>query len=130
MEPSERLLIDGMNVLGSRPDGWWRDRDGAVRRLAGRLRELGRSDRVEVVLVLDGRPIPGLPESDGGDLAVRYARRAGRDAADDRIVELVAAAADPAALTVVTADRALRARLEPFGVRLAGPRSLLARLPD
>jgi predicted RNA-binding protein with PIN domain len=123
----ERLLVDGMNVLGSRPDGWWRDRDGAVRRLATQLRGLPDA---EIVLVLDGRPLPDLPEGDHDGLAVRYARRSGRNAADDRIVELVAADPDPRSLVVVTADRELRARLEPTGAQVLGPRALLSRLGE
>jgi predicted RNA-binding protein with PIN domain len=119
-----RLVVDGMNVLGSRPDGWWRDRDGAVRRLHEQLAALD----AEVVLVLDGRPLPDLPEGEIDGVGVRYARRRGRDAADDRLVELVAADPDPGNLTVVTADRELRQRVEPYGVTLMGPRTLLDQL--
>jgi hypothetical protein len=56
-----RLMVDGMNVIGSRPDGWWRDRDGAVRRLLARLQELAASTGDDVTLVLDGRPLPDVP---------------------------------------------------------------------
>jgi predicted RNA-binding protein with PIN domain len=125
-----RLLVDGMNVLGSRPDGWWRDRDGAVRRLYGQLRALAAAEDEVVVLVLDGRPLPDLPEGEEGAVVVRYARWGGRDAADDRLVELVAADERPDTLTVVTADRELRGRLQPFGVTIIGPRALLDRLSD
>jgi predicted RNA-binding protein with PIN domain len=125
---AEQLLVDGMNVIGSRPDGWWRDRDGAVRGLAERLRRLVSAEGSKVVLVLDGRPLADLPEGERGGLEVRYARRAGRNAADDRLVELVEGAAEPSALTVVTADRELRERLAAHGVRVLGPRTLLERL--
>lgn len=118
-----------MNVIGARPDGWWRDRDGAVRRLHARLRALAaRGD--EVVLVLDGRPLPDLPEGGADGVAVRYATRPGRNAADDRLVELVAADPDARSLEVVTADRELRERVAPYGVTLVGPRALLDRLPS
>ena len=32
-EVSRVLVVDGANVVGSRPDGWWKDRAGAARRL-------------------------------------------------------------------------------------------------
>lgn len=122
-----RFIVDGMNVIGSRPDGWWRDRDGAVRRLHEGLVALTGTGTDTFVLVLDGRPLSDLPEHDG-TVAVRYARRAGADAADDRIVELVAADADPATLVVVTADRGLRERLAALNAAVVGPRGLWARL--
>lgn len=125
---TERLVVDGMNVLGSRPDGWWRDRDGAVRTLHEQLAALAARSGAQVVLVLDGRPLPDLPEGESDGITVRYARRRGRDAADDRLVELVAEDPDPAGLQVVTADRELRRRVQPYGVTLIGPRTLLDRL--
>jgi len=122
-----RFLVDGMNVIGARPDGWWRDRDGAVRRLHAGLTALADTGDDTFVMVLDGRPLPDLPEHDG-PVAVRYARRAGADAADDRIVELVGADADRALMVVVTADRGLRERLAVLGTAAVGPRVLWARL--
>lgn len=120
------VVVDGMNVIGARPDGWWRDRDAAVRRLHAGLTILARTgDRF--VLVLDGAPLADLPEADG-PVAVRYARRAGPDAADDRILELVGAAPDPASAVVVTADRGLRERLAALGASTRGPRVLWDRL--
>ncbi len=125
-----KLVVDGMNVLGSRPDGWWRDRDGAVRRLHEQMRRLAAAEGIAIELVLDGRPLPDLPEGEEGGVTVRYARRGGRDAADDRLVELVAADPEPTTLSVVTADRELRERVQPYGVTIVGPRSLLDRLSD
>lgn len=87
------LIVDGMNVIGCVPDGWWRDRTGAMRRLADQLAELDD----DVVLVLDGRP-----RELGVDLDVRWA-----PVADDLIAEL----AGPGD-TVVTSDRGLVARLD------------------
>ncbi len=85
-----RLIVDGMNVIGSRPDGWWRDRDGAALRLVGRLQSLAAATGDEVAAVLDGRPMRSLPEGLHDGIAVFYADRSGRNAADDRIVRLVA----------------------------------------
>ena len=50
------LVVDGMNVIGSRPDGWWRDREAASRRLVDRLERLVRADGAEVTVVFDGHP--------------------------------------------------------------------------
>lgn len=122
------LVVDGMNVIGARPDGWWRDRDGAARRLHARLAHLVADSADAVTLVLDGRPTAPLPEGVHDDVAVVYARRRGRDAADDRIVELVAADADPARLTVVTSDRDLASRARSLGAAVIGATELLARL--
>ncbi len=73
-------LIDAMNVIGSRPDGWWRDREGAMRRLVDEIR--GWADD-EVTVVLDSGPedLTGTV----GHVTVIRARRRGRDAADDEI---------------------------------------------
>ena len=94
-------LVDGMNVIGSRPDGWWRDRDGAVRRLVEELQEL----EDEVIVIFDGRPL----EVEAGSVDVRFASRSGRDAADDDIARIAAEVPDA---TVVTSDAGLAARVE------------------
>jgi predicted RNA-binding protein with PIN domain len=120
-----RLVVDGMNVIGSRPDGWWRDRDGAVRKLLTRLQELASTSGDDATLVLDGRPLTDVPEGDHGGVHVRYATRGGRNAADDRIVELVGGDADPASITVVTSDRELAQRLRDLGAGVVGARTLL-----
>jgi len=119
------LVIDGMNVIGAHPDGWWRDRDGAVRRLAHRLEAVAWDGPVTVVF--DGRPVEGLPEGRHGAIDVLYARRAGRDGADDRIVEVVQTTAPGA--VVVTSDRQLRRRVSAAGAAaVRGPGWLQPRL--
>lgn len=119
-----------MNVIGSRPDGWWRDRDAAVRRLVESLQRLHTSAGGRVTVVFDGRPVPDLPEGDHAGVTVRYARRRGPDAADDRILELLAVSDDPGAWTVVTSDRDLRRKSEALGARVVGASALLSRLED
>ncbi len=127
------LLVDGNNVMGSRPDGWWRDRPGAARRLVTELQALVARTGDRVTVVFDGRPVPGLPEHPHaehpqGSVRVAYARRAGPDSADDRIVEEVDAAVDASLLTVVTSDRELARRVRERGARVEGAGSLTREL--
>lgn len=105
-----RWIVDGNNVFGSRPDGWWNDRDAAARRLAQSVAEWCRTHGDDVVLVFDAPVAPATLELAGGNLTIVESRRRGRDAADDTIVELVASSGDEE-LRVVTSDRGLRERL-------------------
>ncbi len=107
-----------MNVIGSRPDGWWRDREGAMRRLVDELAEFAAERAVTVVF--DGRPFE-LEAPDG--VEVLFASRRGRDAADDDIAELVRAHAAPAELRVVTSDAELSRRVGELGAEVVGARS-------
>jgi predicted RNA-binding protein with PIN domain len=111
-----RLVVDGMNVIGARPDGWWRDRPGAMAALVDRLAGLG--EEADVVVVFDGRALPDLPEGLHGGVDVRYASHA-----DDRI----AALAEPG-VRVVTSDRGLRSRAVAAGAEVVGASWLLDRL--
>ncbi|MTV27548.1 NYN domain-containing protein [Nitriliruptoraceae bacterium ZYF776] len=110
-----------MNVVGSRPDGWWRDRPAAVRRLADELQHLPDA---EVVLVADGAPNDHLADGAHGTLTVRFAAVPGAATADDLIVDLVRDAGDRH-VEVVTADRELRDRVTALGAAVVGPRTLL-----
>jgi predicted RNA-binding protein with PIN domain len=111
-----RWLVDGMNLIGSRPDGWWRDRDGAMRRLTAELDAFARATGDPVVVVFDGRP----REIDAGRVDVRFAARRGPDAADDDIAALAAADPDPGTLRVVTSDAALADRVAATGAAVVG----------
>lgn len=121
-----RWLVDGMNVIGSTPDGWWRDRTAAMRRLVGALEAFAEAEGATVAVVLDGRP-RDLGAAAGGRVAVAFAG-VGPDAADDEIARRAADAADPAELTVVTSDRRLAARAAAAGARVEGVRAFRARL--
>ncbi len=115
-----RLIVDGNNVIGSRPDGWWRDLEGAARRLVADLQARAAETGDQIAVVLDGRPVRGLPEGVHDGVLVAYAQRGGRDAADDRIVVEVGRDHDPATLTVVTSDRALAQRVRELGAQVEG----------
>ena len=110
-----------MNVIGSRPTGWWRDRPGAMRKLVERLDAFARSTGDEVVVVLDGAPFALSAEH----VEVAFATRRGRDAADDDI----AARAAPGT-TVVTSDRDLSRRSTQSGAEVMGAGEFLRRLDD
>ena len=116
-----RWIVDGMNVIGSRPTGWWRDRPGAMRDLVERLRELGEP----VTVIFDGRP---FELEDAGEVEVRFATRRGRNAADDDIAVLVAEAKQPADLRVVTSDADLARRVSEHGAGVVGAGEFRARL--
>lgn len=114
----QRYLVDGMNVIGSRPDGWWRDLDGAVVQLARCLAAWRAAEDVEATVVFDGGPPPDLGAIDLGGLEVAFAGK-GR-AADDEIVRLVGIDFDPGSVTVVTSDRPLAARVRAAGAEMVG----------
>jgi predicted RNA-binding protein with PIN domain len=121
-----RWLVDGLNLIGSRPDGWWRDRRGAMRRLASELDAFASAAGEPVTVVFDGAP----HEVPAERVEVRFARRRGRDAADDDIAALAAADDDPATLRVVTSDGALAERVRAAGAEVVGAGSFRARLDD
>ncbi|MFV0129922.1 NTP pyrophosphohydrolase [Streptomyces sp. HMX112] len=118
------LVVDAANVVGSVPDGWWRDRHGATERLRDRLGPLARDGiaghpgPLDVVLVVEGRaggvrPVPGVRVD------------AAPGSGDDRIVELAREAARAGRdCVVVTADRELRRRVAEHGAAQAGPRAV------
>lgn len=124
-----RWLVDGTNVVGARPDGWWRDRPAAFARLVARLGLLVEEGD-EVTVVFDGRPTDALAEGAHDGVMVVWATRRGPDAADDRIVDLVRADPDPRTRTVVTSDRALVARVVDHAAPVAGASTLLRVLDD
>lgn len=121
-----RWIIDGNNVFGSRPDGWWNDRDAAAGRLAQSVAEWCRTHDDDVALVFDAPVAPTTFELGGGNLTIVESRRRGRNAADDRIVELVHEVDDDEP-HVVTSDRGLRTRL-PDRVRVMGAGRFLSLL--
>ncbi|GHJ49351.1 hypothetical protein Cs7R123_66930 [Catellatospora sp. TT07R-123] len=121
------LIVDAANVVGSVPDGWWRDRHGAATRLR------------DAIADLPGTGLPGVPELPGPIEVVLVVEGAARDVAqtpgvrvhaapgsgDDAIVGLVRQEApDRPAVVVATADRGLRDRVTAAGGLVTGPRSL------
>jgi predicted RNA-binding protein with PIN domain len=122
-----RWLIDGMNVIGSRPDRWWNDPDRAVRRLIQDLERYAAATGEEVAVVFDRRPADVAPGAHGGAL-VAFASRRGRNAADHDIVQMVAADPAPDSLRVVTSDRRLAEQVMQLGARVTSPTWFRRRL--
>jgi uncharacterized protein YaiI (UPF0178 family) len=108
-----------MNVVGSRPDGWWRDRRGAMRRLGEQLERYAEETGDEVTVVFDGAAF----EVDAPRVDVRFAKRRGPNAADDDIAELAAPG-----MTVVTSDADLERRAKERGAEVVGAGAFRRRL--
>jgi predicted RNA-binding protein with PIN domain len=125
----DRWLVDGMNVIGSRPDHWWEDRDGAVREMVRALDAYAVATGDEVTVVFDGRPVHALPAGKG-PVRVVFASRRGRDAADHEIVDILSEDEEPSTLRVVTSDNALAARAEARDATVLGAGSFRRRLDE
>jgi len=105
-------VVDAMNVIGSRPDGWWRDRAGAIERLAAMLEKWAEQSGERVTVMLEQRPRRPLPVE---RVEVEWASEPGRDAADREIVRRLAEWVDGGEVTVVTSDRDLAAKARQAG---------------
>jgi predicted RNA-binding protein with PIN domain len=119
-----RWIVDGMNVIGSRPTGWWRDRPGAMRALVRDLEAFAVRERSEVTVVFDGKPF----ELEGAGVEVKFASRRGPTAADDDIAALVEGDDEPGGLTVVTSDGDLAGRVRGAGATVVGAGEFRRRL--
>lgn len=104
-----RWLVDGNNVMGSTPDGWWRDRHEAMQRLVNALDDRATRTGEAITVVFDGR------DRDLQAIAVHVAFAPHAD-------DAIAAAAGPG-VTVVTSDRELAGRARAAGAEVVGARS-------
>lgn len=120
------LIVDGANVVGSRPDGWWHDRAGAAGRLHAQLRAAELPYAV-VVLVLEGAARRGHDAGQQGNLLTVHAPGSGDDAIVDQTYERSDGDTE---VTVVTADRALRERVAAVGAGSVGPSWLFEQLSE
>jgi predicted RNA-binding protein with PIN domain len=107
-----RWIVDGMNVIGSRPDGWWKDRHGAMVNLVDMLDRWAATQHSAVTVVFERPPTSAITS---GTVEVTCAPRAAPNSADDEIVRLVRAHPDPGELTVVTSDSTLAERVREAG---------------
>lgn len=137
--PAPVIVVDVANVLGSRPDGWWRDRAGATQRLGDQLAVFARTGLAprgtslgagvvglswvypKLVLVVEGAA-RGVELA--ADPRVEVVRAAG--SGDDAVVDVVRRTPNA---VVLTADRHLRERVRGLAAAVHGPRWLLDDLP-
>ncbi|HEY2651781.1 MAG TPA: NYN domain-containing protein [Solirubrobacteraceae bacterium] len=120
-----RWIVDGMNVIGTRPDAWWRDRDAAMLRLVDLLERWAAHSGEEVTVVFERPPSPPIRST---VIEVRHAPKPKANAADDEIVRLLKDEPRPGAVRVVTSDRWLADRASAVGATVEGAHSFRSRL--
>jgi predicted RNA-binding protein with PIN domain len=120
-----RWIVDGMNVIGTRPDAWWKDRDAAMLRLVDLLERWAAAGGEEVTVVFERPPSPPIRST---VIEVRHAPKPKPNAADDEIIRLLKADPMPAAVRVVTSDRWLADRACAVGASVEGAQSFRTRV--
>jgi predicted RNA-binding protein with PIN domain len=118
-------VVDAMNVIGSRPDGWWRDRAGAIERLCGQVDRWAEGREERVTVMLEHQPREPIPVE---RIEIAWASAGGRDAADREILARLPDWLAAEEVTVVTSDRDLRAKAEALGATVASSRPFRAEL--
>lgn len=120
-----RWLVDGMNVIGTRPDAWWEDRDAAMLRLVDSLERWAAAEGEDVVVVFERPPSPPIRST---VIEVAHAPRPRRDAADHEIVRRLKSDEHPQAVRVVTSDHWLSERAYAQGASVEGAESFRFRI--
>jgi predicted RNA-binding protein with PIN domain len=120
-----RWLVDGMNVIGTRPDGWWMDRHAAMVRLVDLCERWVAQEGDDLCVVFERPPSPPIRST---VIEVALAPGARPNAADDEIVRRIAADATPATIRVVTSDRMLADAARAAGATVVGAESFRAQL--
>jgi predicted RNA-binding protein with PIN domain len=120
-----RWLIDGMNVIGTRADAWWKDRDAAMLRLVDLLERWAAVEGEDVTVVFERKPSPPIRST---VIEVAHAPKPRRDAADDEIIRRLRADPQPGAVRVATSDRWLADRAYALGASVEGADSFRNRL--
>jgi predicted RNA-binding protein with PIN domain len=118
-------LVDGMNVIGTRPDAWWKDRDAAMLKLVDLLERWAAAEGEDVTVVFERKPSPPIHSS---VIDVVHAPRPKANAADDEIIRRLRADHNPGAVRVVTSDRGLAERADTAGATVESARGFRARL--
>ena len=122
-----RWLVDGMNVIGTRPDAWWRDRHAAMVRLVDLLERWAAATGEDITVVFERPPSPPISST---VIEVAHARRARPNSADDEIVRRLGTEPHPGSVRVVTSDQWLADQARAAGASVEPARSFRARLED
>jgi predicted RNA-binding protein with PIN domain len=115
-----RWLVDGMNVIGTRPDAWWRDRHAAMVSLVHKLEVWAATTGAEVTVVFEQPPRPPIRSS---VIEVRHAPRARKDSADDELMRVLRELGEPSGVRVVTSDNWLADRAHAAGASVEPARA-------
>ncbi len=118
-------IVDGMNVIGTRPDAWWKDRDAAMLRLVDLIERWAATEGEQVTVVFERPPSPPIRST---VVDVRHAPKPKPDAADDEIIRLLQYESAPSAVRVVTSDRWLADRAWAAGASVEGAQSFRSRI--
>jgi predicted RNA-binding protein with PIN domain len=124
-EDPVRWLVDAMNVIGVRPDGWWEDRQAAMVRLVEQLERWVAVTGEEVTVVFEGPPSPPITSE---LVEIAHAPRPEPNAADEEIARRLREHPDPHQVRVVTSDRALAERARSLGAVVEPAGSFRRRL--
>jgi predicted RNA-binding protein with PIN domain len=120
-------IVDGMNVIGTRPDAWWKDRDGAMLRLVDLLERWAAAESEQVTVVFERPPSPPIRST---VVDVRHAPRPKPNAADEEIIRLLRADPEPGLIRVVTSDRVLADLARGEGATVVGADSFRRRIEE
>jgi predicted RNA-binding protein with PIN domain len=120
-----RWLIDGMNVIGTRPDHWWKDRDAAMLRLVDMLERWAAAEGDDVTVVFERPPRPPIRST---VIEVAHAPKPRANAADDEIVRRLRAEPEPGLVVVVTSDRWLADTVSAIGAAVVGAEAFRSRI--
>jgi len=118
-------VVDAMNVIGSRPDGWWRDRPAAIERLVRQLDRWAAEADERVTVVLEQPPSRPLPAA---QIEVAWAPQPGPNSADKEIVCRLDRWLAEGEVTVVTSDRDLAERARARGAAVESAAAFRARI--
>jgi predicted RNA-binding protein with PIN domain len=121
-----RWIVDAMNVIGTRPDGWWKNRRRAMIALVDQLERWASAESSDVTVVFER---PTSPPIHSSVISIRHAPKAAANSADDEIVRLVLADEQPHEIQVVTSDTALADRVRDAGA-VAYPAASFRNLID
>ncbi|HUE26857.1 MAG TPA: NYN domain-containing protein [Solirubrobacteraceae bacterium] len=122
-----RWLIDGMNVIGTRPDAWWRDRHRAMVGLVDLLERWVAQTGEEVTVVFEQPPRPPIRSS---VIVVTHAPKPRRDSADDEIIRLLRELPEPGHVRVVTSDSWLGQRVRATGATVEAAAAFRSQLEE